>query len=83
MYASIRQGKAKAGMAEELTRRIKDDAIPIISRVPEFSTAATEWSADLRAEEANLAFGFEAVGKNHDARHLCAVACERMSVRVF
>ena len=36
MYASIRQSKAKAGMAEELTRRIKDDAIPIISSVPGF-----------------------------------------------
>ena len=27
------QGKAKAGMAEELTRRIKEGAIPIISDV--------------------------------------------------
>ena len=25
MYASIRQGKAKAGMVEELTRRIKEE----------------------------------------------------------
>ena len=36
MYAAIRQGKAKAGMAEELARRIKDGAIPIISDVPGF-----------------------------------------------
>lgn len=36
MYASIRQGKAKAGMAEELTNRIKEEAIPIISDVPGF-----------------------------------------------
>jgi hypothetical protein len=36
MYAAIRQGKAKAGMAEELTRRIKEGAIPIISGVPGF-----------------------------------------------
>ena len=36
MYASIRQGKAKAGMAEELTRRIKDEAMPIISDIPGF-----------------------------------------------
>ena len=28
MYAAIRQGKAKAGKAEELTRRIKEGAIP-------------------------------------------------------
>jgi hypothetical protein len=36
VYASIRQGKAKAGMAEELTRRIKEGAIPIISDVEGF-----------------------------------------------
>src|SRR4051794_25799963 len=34
MYAAIRQGKAKAGRAEELARTIKDGAIPIISDVP-------------------------------------------------
>ena len=28
MYAAIRQGKAKAGMAEELARRIKEGATP-------------------------------------------------------
>jgi hypothetical protein len=36
MYASMRQGKAKAGMAEELARRIKEGAIPVISDVPGF-----------------------------------------------
>ena len=36
MYAAIRQGKAKAGMTEELTRRIKEGAIPIISDVEGF-----------------------------------------------
>src|SRR5215472_507773 len=36
MYASIRQGKAKPGMVEELTRRIKEGAIPIISDVEGF-----------------------------------------------
>jgi hypothetical protein len=36
MYAAIRQGKAKAGMAEELARRIKEEAIPIISDVSGF-----------------------------------------------
>jgi hypothetical protein len=36
MYAAIRQGKAKAGMAEELAQRIKEGAIPIISDVPGF-----------------------------------------------
>src|SRR5260370_4022713 len=36
VYAAIRQGKAKAGMAEELARKIKEGAIPIISDVPGF-----------------------------------------------
>src|SRR6201989_1028134 len=36
MYAAIRQGKAKTGMAEELTRRFKEGAIPIISDVEGF-----------------------------------------------
>jgi hypothetical protein len=36
MYAAIRQGKAKPGMAEELARTIKEGAIPIISDVPGF-----------------------------------------------
>ena len=33
MYAAIRQAKAKAGKAEELTQKIKEGAIPIISDV--------------------------------------------------
>jgi hypothetical protein len=36
VYAAIRQGKAKTGMAEELARRIKEGAIPIISDVEGF-----------------------------------------------
>jgi hypothetical protein len=36
MYAAIRQGKAKTGKAEELARRIKEGAIPIISDVEGF-----------------------------------------------
>ena len=36
MYAAIRQGKAKAGKAEELARTIKEGAIPVISGVPGF-----------------------------------------------
>src|SRR5256885_13928791 len=31
MYAAIRQGKAKAGKAEELTRRIKEGRIPVFT----------------------------------------------------
>jgi antibiotic biosynthesis monooxygenase len=36
MYAAIRQAKAKAGKAEELTQKIKEGAIPIISDVEGF-----------------------------------------------
>ncbi len=36
MYAAIRIGKAKSGMAEELARRIKEGAIPIIGDVEGF-----------------------------------------------
>ncbi len=46
MYASIRQGKAKAGMAEELTRRIKEGAIPIISDVEGFKAYYVVYAPD-------------------------------------
>jgi hypothetical protein len=36
MYAAIRQGRAKSGMAEELAVRVKAGAIPMISDVPGF-----------------------------------------------
>jgi hypothetical protein len=36
LYAAIRQAKAKAGKAEELTQKIKEGAIPIISDVEGF-----------------------------------------------
>jgi hypothetical protein len=46
MYAAIRQGKAKAGVAEELTRRIKEGAIPIISDVPGFMAYYVVYAPD-------------------------------------
>ena len=46
MYAGIRQAKAKSGMAEELTRRIKEGAIPIISDVPGFKAYYVVYAAD-------------------------------------
>ena len=46
MYASIRQGKAKAGMAEELTRRIKEGAIPINSDVEGFMAYYVVYAPD-------------------------------------
>ena len=46
MYAAIRQGKAKAGMAEELARRIKEGAIPIISDVAGFQAYYVVYAPD-------------------------------------
>ena len=46
MCAAIRQGKAKAGKAEELTRRIKEGAIPIISNVEGFMGYYVVYSPD-------------------------------------
>ena len=46
MYAGIRQAKAKSGMAEELARRIKEGAIPIISDVPGFIAYYVVYASD-------------------------------------
>jgi hypothetical protein len=46
MYAAIRQGKAKTGKAEELTRRIKEGAIPIISDVDGFMAYYVVYAPD-------------------------------------
>jgi hypothetical protein len=46
MYAAIRQGKAKPGMAEELTRTIKEGAIPVISDVPGFKAYYVIYAPD-------------------------------------
>jgi hypothetical protein len=46
MYAAIRQGTAKAGMAEELARRIKEGAIPIISDVAGFQAYYVIYAPD-------------------------------------
>jgi hypothetical protein len=65
MYAAIRQAKAKTGKAEELARRIKEGAIPIISDVEGFMayyvvyapddtvTAISIFNNHASAEEAN------------------------------
>ena len=46
MYAAIRQGKAKPGMVEELARRIKEGAIPIISSVEGFMAYYVVYAPD-------------------------------------
>ncbi len=61
MYAAIRQAKAKSGSAEELARRIKDGAVPIISDVDGFRAYYVVYAGDdtsifdkfEQAEEAN------------------------------
>ena len=46
MYAAIRQAKAKTGTAEELARRIKEGAIPIISDVDGFMAYYVVYAPD-------------------------------------
>src|SRR6516165_11045565 len=46
MYAAIRQGKAITGMVEELARRIKEGAIPIISDVEGFRAYCVVYAPD-------------------------------------
>jgi hypothetical protein len=46
VYAGIRQGTAKPGMAEELARTIKEGAIPIISDVPGFRAYYVVYAPD-------------------------------------
>ena len=46
MYAAIRQAKAKTGTAEELARRIKEGAIPIISDVEGFMAYYVVYAGD-------------------------------------
>lgn len=46
MYAAIRQAKAKTGAAEEVARRIKEGAIPIISDVEGFMAYYVVYAPD-------------------------------------
>jgi hypothetical protein len=46
MYAAIRQARAKTGTAEELARRIKEGAIPIISDVDGFMAYYVVYAGD-------------------------------------
>ena len=46
MYAAIRQGKAKAGTAEELARRVKEGAVPIVSDVHGFRAYYVVYAPD-------------------------------------
>jgi Antibiotic biosynthesis monooxygenase len=46
MYAAIRQARARSGTAEELARRIKEGAIPIISDVEGFIAYYVVYAGD-------------------------------------
>jgi hypothetical protein len=46
MYAAISHGKAKTGMVEELARRVKEGAIPIISDVEGFMAYYVVYAPD-------------------------------------
>ena len=46
MFAAIRQAKAKTGAAEELARRIKEGAIPIIRGVEGFKAYYVVYAPD-------------------------------------
>ena len=46
MYAAIPQAKARSGTAEELTPRIKEDVIPIISDVQGFRAYYVVYAPD-------------------------------------
>jgi hypothetical protein len=59
MYAAIRQAKAKTGMAEELTRRIKEGAIPIISDVEGFRAYYVVYAGDDTVTAISLFNNFE------------------------
>jgi hypothetical protein len=59
MYAAIRQAKAKTGTAEELTRRIKEGAIPIISEVEGFRAYYVVYAGDDTVTAISLFNNFE------------------------
>ena len=46
MYTAIRQGKVKPGSAEELTQRINEGAVPIISSMPGFKAYYVVYADD-------------------------------------
>jgi hypothetical protein len=59
MYAAIRQAKAKTGSAEELARRIKEGAIPIISDVEGFRAYYVVYAGDDTVTAISLFNNFE------------------------
>ena len=65
MYAAIRQGKAKTGVAEELAVRIKEGAIPIISDVPGFKAYYVVYAPDDTVTAISIFDNYEAAEESN------------------
>jgi hypothetical protein len=65
MYAAIRQGKAKTGVAEELAARIKEGAIPIISDVPGFKAYYVVYAPDDTVTAISIFDNYEAAEESN------------------
>jgi hypothetical protein len=65
VYAAIRQGKAKTGMAEELARRIKEGAIPIISDVEGFMAYYVVYAPDDTVTAISIFNNYAAAGESN------------------
>ncbi len=68
MYAAIRQAKAKSGSAEELARRIKDGAVPIISDVDGFRAYYVVYAGDDTVTAISIFDKFEQAERRTGAR---------------
>ncbi|MGY4508774.1 antibiotic biosynthesis monooxygenase [Bradyrhizobium sp. USDA 3650] len=67
MYAAIRQAKAKSGSAEELARRIKEGAVPIISDVDGFRAYYVVYAGDDTVTAISIFDKFRAGGGGEQA----------------
>jgi hypothetical protein len=65
MYAAIRQAKARSGMAEELTARIKEGVIPIISDVQGFRAYYVVYAPDDTVTAIGIFNNFEAAEESN------------------
>jgi hypothetical protein len=65
MYAAIRQGKARTGVAEELAVRIKEGAIPIISDVPGFKAYYVVYAPDDTVTAISIFDNYEAAEESN------------------
>ena len=80
MYAAIRQAKAKSGSAEELARRIKDGAVPIISDVDGFRAYYVVYAGDDTVTAISIFDKFEQPRKRTGAR---SPGSKRISARCW